>query len=172
MKFPDLTPILGPVSWATVGAAAARLYMPERTTHDLDVAIRAEEAAEARRRLQAAGFAYQGELAIGGSSWLTPEGFAVDVIECQEPWFAQAVAEAQQNRDLQGLPILPLPYLALMKFQSGRVEDVADATRMLGPASEETLASVRAVFARYLPGEMEDLESLITLGRLEMMIRE
>jgi hypothetical protein len=92
----------------------------------------------------------------------------VDVVECHEPWFAQAVAEAQHNRDLQGLPVLPMSYLVLMKFQAGRVQDLADITRMLGQAGEETLASVRAVFTRWLPGETEDLESLITLGRLEM----
>lgn len=168
MTFPDLTPILESVPWATVGAAATRLYMPERTTQDLDVAIRAEDAAEARRRLTAAGFTYQSELAIGGSSWLTPEGFAVDVLECQEPWFDQALAEAQRNRDRQGLPILPLPYLVLLKFQAGRLQDLADVARMLGQAEEGALTSVRAVFARWLPGEREDLESLIALGQLEM----
>jgi hypothetical protein len=142
--------------------------MPERATQDFDIAIRAEEATEVRQRLKAAGFTCQGELAIGGSSWLTREGVVVDVVECHEPWFAQAVAEAQENRDLQGLPVLPMPYLVLMKFQAGRVQDLADITRMLGQAGEEILTSVRAVFTRWLPGETEDLESLITLGWLEM----
>lgn len=109
MTFPDLTPILESIPWATVGAAAIRLYMPERATQDLHIAIRAADAPQVRQRLTAAGFTYQGELSVGGSSWLTPEGFMVDVLECQEPWFGQAVAEAAYNRDLQGLTVLPLP---------------------------------------------------------------
>jgi len=39
MRFPDLGPILTPVQWAVIGAVAARLYMPERVTRDLDVAV-------------------------------------------------------------------------------------------------------------------------------------
>lgn len=148
MTFPDLTPILESIPWATVGAAATRLYMPERTTQDLDITIRLADAPQVRQRLTAAGFTYRGELSVGGSSWLTPEGFMIDVLECQEPWFDQAVAEAARNRDLQGLPVLPLPYLVLLKFQAGRVQDLADITRMLGQAEEAALTSVRAAFSR------------------------
>ena len=76
--------------------------------------------------------------------------------------------EAQSNRDTQGLPVLPMPYLVLMKFQAGRVQDLADVTRMLGQASDDALASVRSLFAQWLPDGRDDLESLIELGRLEM----
>ena len=168
MKFPDLSPVLGTIQWAAVGAAAARLYMPERTTRDLDVAIRAEDGPRARERLKSAGFTYEGELAIGGSCWRTPDGFPVDVVEYREPWFAQALRDAQSNRDQQGLPVVPMPYLVLTKFQAGRVQDLADVTRMLGQANDEGLAAVRALFAQWLPDGREDLESLIELGRLEM----
>ena len=167
MRFPDLSPALGAIEWAVVGAAATRLYMPERATRDLDVALRAEDGPPARERLRSAGFAYQGEFAPGGSCRQTPEGFPVDVLECREPWFAQALKEAQGNRDLQGLPVLPLPFLVLMKFQAGRVQDLADVTRMLGQAEEAALGAVRALLTQWLPGEREDLEGLIELGRLE-----
>ena len=39
---------------------------------------------------------------------------------------------------------------------------------MLGLAEEDDLAQVRAVVSRYMPDAVEDLESLIYLGRLEM----
>jgi len=168
MVFPDIAPALGPIEWAVTGAAAARLYMPERATRGLDVVIRAEDGPRARERLRLAGFSYLGELAIGGSTWRTPDGFPVDVVECREPWFAHALKEAQSNRDAQGLLVLPMPFLVLMKFRAGRVQDLADVTRMLGQASDEALASVRSLFAQWLPGGGEDLESLIELGRLEM----
>ncbi|MBI2886563.1 MAG: hypothetical protein HYY02_05090, partial [Chloroflexi bacterium] len=113
IRWPDLTQVLAPIPWAVVGAAATRLYMPERATLDLDVAVRSEDGPEVRRRLEAAGLQYQGELSIGGSTWHTPGGVSVDVLEPSDPWFPQALAEAQDNRDLQGLPVLPLAYLVL-----------------------------------------------------------
>ncbi len=168
MQYPDLTPILYPITWAVVGAVATRLYMPERATRDLDIAVRNEDALEVRRRLAGAGFEYQGELSIGGSSWFTAEGIPVDVLEMSQPWLAQALSEAERNRDAQGLPVLALPYLVLMKFQAGRVQDLADVTRMLGQAGDEMLNAVRELFAQYSPADLEDLESLVLLGRMEM----
>lgn len=56
----------------------------------------------------------------------------------------------------------------MIKIASSRVQDVADLSRMLGLASEEELARVRATVARYVPNEIDDLESLIYLGQVEM----
>jgi hypothetical protein len=64
--------------------------------------------------------------------------------------------------------VLALPYLVLMKVESGRAQDLADAARMLGLASEEHRRETRTVLQRYAREALEDLESLITLGRLEM----
>lgn len=113
------------------------------------------------------GFAYQGELAVGGLCWRTPQGFPVDVVECREAWFAQALRQAQDNRDPQGLPVLSLPFLVLMKFQAGLVQGLADVTRMLGEADGGALGAVRALFAQWLPGELDDPEGLIEPGCLE-----
>ncbi len=170
MKAPDLRPILEGIPWAVVGAVAARLYMPERTTHDLDIAVWHEDAPSVRRRLEAAGFSYSGELAVGGSSWRSPDGLPVDVVELRETWAPQALAEAQENRDPQGFPILPLPYLVLMKFEASRVQDLADLARILGQATEEHLQEVRALLACFYPDDFTDLESLIQLGRLELEV--
>ncbi len=70
--------------------------------------------------------------------------------------------------DPQGLPVLRLPYLVLMKVQAGRTQDLADAARMLGGASEEDRRATREVFRRWLPHAVDDLESLIRLGEPEM----
>lgn len=168
MKWLDLTPVLSPIGWAVVGAVATRHYMPERMTSDLDVVITAADSAEARRKLKAAGFIYSGELSISGSSWTAPDGSDIDVVEGTDGWWAEAIAQAQSNRDLQGLAILPLRYLVLMKVRAGRVQDLADVTRMLGQADDESLAAVRSLFAHYAPDDQDDLESLIRLGKLEM----
>ena len=84
-----------------------------------------------------------------------------------DPWLDEALTNPRQ--DPAGFPVLDLPYLVLMKMESSRAQDVADLSRMLGLASDEELASVRAVVARYAPTEMDDLESLIYLGRFETL---
>jgi len=169
MQFPDLRPVLDPLLWAVVGAAATRLYMPERVTQDLDVLVRSEDMAEADRRLGDAGFVYKGPLRIGGSQWAAPDGFPLDVLQGDAAWCEEGLIEAHENRDAQGAPVLPLPYLVLMKFEAGRARDVADVSQMLGQAAPEQLAAVRVLFTRFRSlDEIEDLESLITLGQLEM----
>lgn len=167
-QFPDLRPVLDPLPWGVVGAAAARLYMPERVTHDLDVLIRGADAEDARRLMAAAGFHPEGALTIGGSAWTTPDGFDVDVIECSDPWCDTALREARDNRDVTGAPIVPLPYLVLLKFRASRVQDLADLTRMLGLATPEQNLEVRRVLERWSPADLEDFESLTNLGRLEL----
>lgn len=56
----------------------------------------------------------------------------------------------------------------LVKVRASRLQDVADASRMLGQATDVQLAATRAISDRLAPDDREDLESLITLGRLEM----
>jgi len=168
VRWPDLSEALGSIRWAVIGAVATRMYMPERATHDLDVAVWAEDAGEACRSLEQAGWRREGELAVGGTCWLAPSGQQVDIVEFSQPWAAQALEAAQGNRDPQGLPILPLPYLVLSKLLAGRVQDLADLSRMLGQADEPQLAAVRSAVNRYAPADADDVEALIELGRREL----
>src|SRR5574341_605335 len=130
LQWPDLSNVLDSLPWAVAGAVATRAYMPERVTFDLDVVILARDAAEVARRLREAGYRLDAPLAIGGTRWFSPEDTQVDIIEGHEPWWPEALAQAATTRDLQGLPVLPLPYLVLMKLQASRVQDVADVSRM------------------------------------------
>ncbi len=164
--WPDLTDLLAGLPWAVVGAVATRAYMPERATQDLDVLVAAEHAAEVRARLRAGSYSQVQELSIGGMTWRSPSGALVDVIESRLEWVAEALRS--RSYDPQGLPILALPYLVLMKVQAGRAQDLADAARMLGLAPDALRQATREVFRRWLPDALEDLESLITLGQLEI----
>jgi len=102
-----------------------------------------------------------------GSTWVTPSGQNANVIEGQEAWWPEAIQAAQANRDGQGQPVLTLSWLVLMKYASGRAQDLADIDRMIGQADDQTIAAIRRVFDRYLPTETEDLNSMIELARLE-----
>jgi hypothetical protein len=165
-EWPDLSTIFQDIPWAVVGGVATRAYMPERMTQDLDVLVDASNDSTARERLRAAGFALVAPLAVGGGTWRSPEGWSLDLIEGVAPWVAEGLAH--RGQDAQGLPILSLPYFVLMKWEAGRLRDLADAQQMLGLAGEEDMAATRALFARYAPQAMDDLEGLITLGKLEM----
>jgi hypothetical protein len=168
LTWPDLSGILHGVLWAVAGAVAARHYMPERATRDLDVVVAAEDSPRVQESLRSAGYRFEGHLTIGGSAWKSPEGIEVDVLELSAEWTAVAISASQGNRDLQGLPILPLPYLVLLKLGASRPQDLADLARMLGQADDAALAEVRAVAALHARADLEDLESLIELGRLEL----
>lgn len=168
IQWPDLGPVLSPILWAVVGATATRLYMPERFTRDLDIVVGRQDAPNAYRKLSDAGYVLLGTLSIGGARWQSPDGLSIDVIEGADPWWPAALRDAQGNRDGQGAPVLTLPYLILMKFNASRTIDLGDIARMLGLADEISLAQVREVFRHHMPDGLEDLESLITLGKLEV----
>lgn len=168
MVWPDLSAVLTSVPWAVVGAVATRLYMPERLTRDLDIALWVGDAAVAYKSLVAAGYVQHGILSIGGTTWQAPDGRMIDIVEGNEPWWPRALAEAQSNRDAAGFPILPMTYLVSMKMQASWPQDLGDLARMLGQADDDHLAKVRDFFRQYSPQDLEDLESLIQLGRLEL----
>lgn len=168
--WPDLRPILQGVPWCVVGGVATRAYMPERSTKGLDILVRIADGNVVRQRLEAAGYRYVSSLTAPGFLMHSPAAVEVDAILGDFPWLDEALTDPRE--DPVGYPVLDLPYLVLMKIAVSRVQDVADLSRMLGLASEEELARVRAVVARYAPSEAEDLESLIYLGQVEMGKRE
>ena len=113
-------------------------------------------------------YGYRSELGIGGSSWSSPGRVPINVIELAYPWTDVALEAASRNTDPRGLPVLPLAYLVLMKLDAGRVQDIADITRMLGQADDAALGAVRRALADYAPEDADDVESLIALGRMEL----
>jgi hypothetical protein len=141
--------------------------MPERGTQDLDILVLARDRAVVEERFREAGFVLTGPLSIGGSTWKVPDGTPVDLIEGRASWAEEALRLAAGNRDQQGLPVLTLPYLVLMKMESDRLVDSGDIGRMLGMAEAHARDDVRAVVSRYHPEFAEDLESIIYLGERE-----
>jgi len=164
-QWPDLTGVLEGLRWAVAGDVAIRAYGPERHTRDLDVVILKRDSLQARNRLKASGHELVQELAIGGSVWRDADGEMIDVIELDAPWSEDALGDL--GRDAQGLPVLSLPYLTLMKVASGRTQDLADVSRMMGLASEADRARVASLFSTWMPEALEDLKALIELGVLE-----
>ncbi len=161
----DLRQLLRKTRFLLVGGLATRLYMPERTTLDTEILVLAEDQPVAEQELSARGCRKLGALAIGGSTWMLPDETRLDVVSMDTPWVRDALAHPAQTVD--GIPVIALPYLVLMKLYAGRSQDIADITRMLGGADEDALAAVRAVVTQHMPDAASDVESMIVLGRLE-----
>jgi hypothetical protein len=160
------------VPHAVIGAVAANQYMPARHTADVDFAVAATDRERVEATLTTAGWTRLHELALRepltGWAWKAPAGSPVEVIVIPGPWGEELVEAAMQNR-LDNLPMATLPHLVALKMVAGRAVDAADITRMLGHCDDVTLEVVRALCRKVLRSaeELEDLEQLIELGRLE-----
>ncbi len=60
------------------------------------------------------------------------------------------------------------PYLALIKLEASWTNDLSDISRTLGQAIDRDLDLVRSAIEMYASNSLEDLESLIMLGKLEI----
>ncbi len=154
------------VNYVIVGGVATRLYMPERMTDDLDILIHDDEAAKAYRSLIEQNARKIGDLSIGGTSWELPDRTILDIITSEQPWVKTALRQHRIGSD--GQPVIDLPYLVLMKLEASRTTDLSDISRMLGQASDLELDEVRKTIEMYDRNSVEDLESLIQLGKIEM----
>jgi hypothetical protein len=153
--WPDLRPILQGIDWVIIGGVATRAYMPERMTKDKAVI----------KRLEQAGYRMVSRLAVPGYLLVSPDGIELDVLFGNYPWLKKALADLGQ--DPAGYPVIKLPYLVMMKMEAQRVRDLGDLGTMLGWASDADLDEVRAVVKQYAPEDLDDLESLIFIGKRE-----
>jgi len=163
--WPDLRPILKGIEWAIIGGVATRAYMPERMTKDMDIVVHQSDGEAVIERLEEAGYRIASHLAVPGYLMLSPDGIELDVLFGNYPWLKKALY--QPGQDPAGYPVLKLPYITLMKMGAQRAQDWADVSRMLGWASDADLDEVRAVVKQYAPEDLEDLESLIFIGKKE-----
>ena len=161
----SLNNVIKQAPFVVVSGVATRLYMPERMTLDLDILVRAGDAELIYEDLRQANGLKIGDLSIAGSQWKLEDGTSLDVLEFEGNWVNEALKSP--NYAVDGLPIIDLPYLVLMKLMAGRSQDIADISRMLGCAENLQLQAVRSVINLYLPSAVDDLESLVILGKLE-----
>ena len=164
----NLNDIIKQAPFVVVGGVATRLYMPERMTLDLDILVRAEDAQLVYKDIGRANGQKIGDLSIAGTQWRLDDGTSLDVLEFEGDWVVEAINSPNYAPD--GLPVIDLPYLVLMKLIAGRSQDIADISRMLGVAEDLQLQRVKKVINQYLPHAIEDLESLVVLGKLEQSL--
>lgn len=161
----DVSKYLGSVPFVVVGGLATRLYMPERMTLDIDILTSHSDVGRAEEALESSGCRKTGTLTIGGSTWELPDKRILDLIAPDEPWVPEVMESAVTGP--HGMTYASLPGLVLMKLSSSRAQDVADISRMLGCADDDAINAVRDIVRRYHEQDLDDLESLINLGKLE-----
>jgi hypothetical protein len=164
-KVTDLRDLIN-TPYVIVGGVATRLYMPESMTDDLDILIHSSQVEQAYAYLTEQNVRCIGELSIGRTSWELPDEVMLDIISSDKPWVRMALLSPHISPDNQ--PVIDLPYLVLMKMEASRTTDLSDISRMLGQANVLELDAVREVIRMYDSNSLEDLESLIQLGKLEM----
>ena len=155
------------IRWAVVGAVATRAYMPERMTRDFDILVHHQDGDAALARLKEAGYQVASELSIPGHMLNAPDGTEIDLLLIPFPWIGRCFATGPTRPGrLPGLgPALSCPDENgdVTRPGSRRPLENARARR-----KAEDLARIRETVARYLPAAVDDLESLIYLGGLEM----
>ncbi len=107
----DIRAILTSKPFVVVGGVATRLYMPERMTLDLDILVQVEDAPLIYQELERAGSRRLGELAIAGSQWQLADGTELDILESNEVWAKEAIA--QPNCSPDGLPMCGIKIFAV-----------------------------------------------------------
>ncbi|HUG34020.1 MAG TPA: hypothetical protein VMJ90_04575, partial [Anaerolineales bacterium] len=163
--WPDLREILKSVEWAIVGVVATRAYMPERMTQAMDILVYESTGEMVIKLLEQAGYRVSSGLTTSGCLMLAPDETIVNVIFGHEVWLKKALSDP--GKDPAGYPVIRLPYLVMMKMNAQRTRDMGDLGTMLGWASDADLDAVRAVVKQYAPEDLEDLESLIFIGKRE-----
>lgn len=163
LAVPDLSFLSIP--WVLVEGLAIRAYAPERMTQDVDILIAAHDEGAARAAFQAASYRLVGTLSIGGFTVDSGDEASIDVILGTADWVAAALR--QPGRDIAGYPVIPRPYLILMKLESGRSVDMGDLSRLLGSATSAERREIRTIVGRYRPDLLEDYDALVVLADLE-----
>jgi hypothetical protein len=79
-----------------------------------------------------------------------------------EATFERVLDDAAAHRlDVDGIPILGVPHLVLMKLIARRRQDLADIVAMLAEASTETIEHTRALIGSELASDVSLLDALI-----------
>ena len=164
---PNLHAILKAIPWVLVGGIALRAYIPERMTLDVDIRIHERDSNAVHNAFVAAGYTVTGQRSIGGFSVAILQTIEppVDVLTRADAWLDSALAAP--GNDAAGYPVLPRPYLTLMKLQAGRTQDLADVQRLLGQTANAERVATRELVVSESLDLVEDFDSLCILADLE-----
>lgn len=146
------------VPYAIVGDHAVTFHGRPRMTDDIHLLVAPENLQIAVRQLQ---LQQVSALRTGGSSGVTPTGLRIDIVAPHQPWVAPAIAGTVATA--YG-PMVSAPYSVISKLWDSRgSQDETDVLGVVGRMEDADLNATRQLVARFLPSDVDDLESLIAM---------
>ncbi len=146
------------VPYAIIGGHAVTFHGRPRMTDDIDILVASEDRQNAITHLQLQKLS---PLRTGGYSGVTPAGLRIGVVSPSQPWFEPAIANAVPTP--HG-PMVRGPFLVITKLWDSRgSRDETDVLGVLGRMGDDELNVTRQLVGQYLPNEVDDLESLISV---------
>jgi hypothetical protein len=153
------------VRYVIVGGMASAHYQPARFTEDIDLMVLAEDAITVEQALRGAGWTQLGVISFGGSSWQSANGELIDLLHAPEqPWVTAALSSPIET--LEGLPVIDLPYLLILKLSATRAVDISDIVGMLQQASDPEKQRIRQVIATHRNDLLEDFDQFSAISQL------
>ncbi len=156
--------------YAVVGGAAvslwyngARAVSPE----DFDIKILPSEEIKLVKALTDNGFRLKRKNAFMDSVWLVFEkdGQGFDVGIAEKEWDITGIKKAKKF-NYHGFTVraIPIEYLIISKLFAGRSKDYKDVALLL-KSGKVDFDTIRKFVKKYLPGELSELENLITYAK-------
>ncbi len=171
--------LFGDIPVMVIGAHAANAYMPPRHTADIDFLVANHRYRDAVKKLETEGWQQtrtlvfpNANLELFGSAWHHPEtSEELDLISSPQHW-VEAAFDATVSRAQNGVRVLPLPYLVLMKLDSARTTDQGDLGRMLGRLDDSEVEQIVTVVTNHYgdPQAADDIRQYAEIGRWEYSV--
>lgn len=151
--------------YVIVGGMAAAYYQPARFTEDIDLMVLAEASTKVEQSLRQAGWRQLGIISFGGSSWQSPNGELIDLLHAPDQSWVSAALDAPINTP-EGLPVIDLPYLLILKLAATRAVDISDIVGMLQQANELEKQRIRQIIATHRRDLLEDFDQFVAIAQL------
>ncbi len=151
--------------YVIVGGMASAYYQPARFTEDIDLMVLAEASTTVEQALSQAGWTQLGIISFGGSSWQAPTGELIDLLHAPDQSWVSAALDFPIKTP-EGLPVIDLPYLLILKLMATRAVDISDIVGMLQQASESEKQRIRQIMATHRPDLLEDFDQFEAIAQL------
>lgn len=160
------------------GAWAANNYQVPRNTQDLDLLVEEDNLDRITEEILHMGYHFDFDLYVPPKETISQiygkrflyssdklvKNTIIDVLTSPDEWVSDAIRDRQY--DNRNNPIISIPYLTLMKIE-GRAKDLADLTEILGLARGDVLEMTKKVIEKYLPNQIDDLATIVLLGKIQ-----
>lgn len=154
----ELLAPLGGIPYAIIGGHAVAVHGYPRMTQDIDVLV---DDAHLQDSVNALQLQDQHPVTIGGVAGTLPDGTEIDIVSPGEPWVEEAIDSAVETSHGR---VVSRPFLILTKLWASRgTIDDTDMLQVLKNMPDEEIDHTRQIVSRYLPNEVEDLESMIMM---------